>query len=170
MMFQHSSGLSHFQLKAMQTQYLQQVAELHQSINPSPWSVSQWHACCDQPMYQNWVVMEPSLDGDPSSEKLVAFASLICPSVDIELLNIGVAQEFQGKGIGEDLLRACLELAPEKSEQCFLEVRRSNLPAINLYKKLEFQQVAERKDYYRLASGLVEDALVFKKIFLENQS
>lgn len=163
-MLQNSSGGPQLQLKSMQAQYLHQVAELHQSINPSPWSVSQWQACCDQPMYQNWVVLQANTDDDPDSEKLVAFASLICPSVDIELLNIGVAQEFQGKGIGEDLLRACLELAPENSEQCFLEVRRSNIPAINLYKKLEFEQVAERKDYYRLANGLVEDALVLRKL------
>lgn len=94
---------------------------------------------------------------------MVAFASLISTGDDAELLNIGVSQLFQGLGVGEDFLEACLELLPDNTQQCFLEVRRSNIPAINLYKKLLFEQIAERKDYYRLNNGLVEDALVFRK-------
>jgi len=147
-----------FQLDRMQPKHLPQVAVVHQSINPSPWSVEQWQSCCEQPLYQNWVVLNIEQDSE-----VVAFASLISTGEDSELLNIGVSQLFQGLGVGEDFLEACLELLPDNTQQCFLEVRRSNIPAINLYKKLLFEQVAERKDYYRLNNGLVEDALVFRK-------
>lgn len=44
----------------------------------------------------------------------------------------------------------------------FLEVRRSNKPAILLYQKLDFIQIGERKNYYSCESGR-EDALVFAK-------
>lgn len=146
------------QMERMQPIHLSRIAAVHQSINPSPWSVEQWQSCCEQPLYQNWVVLNGGKDAE-----IVAFASLICPGEDAELLNIGVAQPFQGAGVGEDFLRACLELLPENTQQCFLEVRRSNIPAIKLYQKLLFEQVAERKDYYRLQNGLIEDALVFRK-------
>ena len=158
-----NSSLSHLQLKTMQTEHLQQVVDIHRHINPSPWSVEQWQTCCAQPSYQNWIALESNQSSDQISERVIAFASLICPGSDIELLNIGVAQEFQGQGVGQDLLSSCLELAPDSAEHCFLEVRRSNIPAINLYEKLEFEQIAERKNYYRLANGLIEDALVFRK-------
>ena len=146
-------------MKKMQAQHLPQVADIHKQINPSAWTVEQWQICCEQPYYQNWVVS----DETGSTEIVRGFACFICPSEDVELLNIGVSQEFQGRGLGEDLLRACLELVPDGSAYCFLEVRRSNIPAINLYQKLLFEQVSERKDYYRLASGITEDALVFRK-------
>lgn len=146
----------------MQPGQLQQIAELHRAINPSPWSVKQWETCCDTAHYRNWVAF------DPGSGRVVAFSCFLCLGPDIELLNIGVAQKFQGVGIGEDFLQACLLLVPETSERCFLEVRRSNIPAINLYQKLQFRQVGERKDYYRLTSGLIEDALVFRKDLIKN--
>lgn len=150
-----SSNLSYLQLAEMGSSHLRQVAEIHSAINPSPWSIEQWRVCCENPGYRNWVAI-----GD---DQIVAFASFMCPGVDAELLNIGVMSGYQGQGIGEDLLTACLSLLPDETEHCFLEVRRSNIPAINLYKKLSFKQIAERKDYYRLANGLIEDALLFKK-------
>jgi|SaaInlV_100m_DNA_5_1039725.scaffolds.fasta_scaffold05015_3 [ribosomal protein S18]-alanine N-acetyltransferase len=150
-----TSDFSRFQLKKMEIEHLPQVAEIHQAINPSPWSIEQWQVCYETPSYHNWVAV--------NAESVLAFASFMCVSTDAELLNIGVALNCQGKGLGQDLLQACLQLLPEDAEQCFLEVRRSNIPAINLYKKLNFELVAERKDYYRLSNGLIEDALVFRK-------
>ena len=42
----------------------------------------------------------------------------------------------------------------------FLEVRRSNIAAIGLYKSLGFFEIGVRADYYR-DSQFKEDALVF---------
>lgn len=139
----------------MRDRHLSQIADIHEQINPSPWSIEQWQACCDNALYINWVVED--------AEQIVAFASYIYSGPEAELLNIGVKQNQQGKGFGEGLLRASLLLLPEGTKHCFLEVRRSNLPAIALYQKLGFEPVAERKDYYRHRSGLIEDALVFRK-------
>lgn len=144
-------------LSPMRAAHLPQIAEIHQQINPSPWTLEQWQTCCENPLYLNWVVEEQE------QEQMVAFACYICAGSEAELLNIGVTQSRQGKGLGEDLLRSSLLLLPATAEHCFLEVRRSNIPAINLYKKLKFESVAERKDYYRHGSGLIEDALIFRK-------
>lgn len=147
------------QLSPMQDAHLAQIAEIHQQINPSPWTLEQWQTCCGNPLYLNWVVGEK----EQEKEQIVAFACYICAGPEVELLNIGVTQSQQGKGLGEDLLRSSLLMLPDTAEHCFLEVRRSNIPAINLYQKLQFESVAERKDYYRHSSGIIEDALIFRK-------
>ena len=43
-------------------------------------------------------------------------------------------------------------------KEVFLEVRKSNLEAINFYKKYNFKQIGVRKDYYK---DPIENALVF---------
>jgi ribosomal-protein-alanine N-acetyltransferase len=150
-------------LSPMRDAHLAQIAEMHQQINPSPWTLEQWQTCCGNPLYLNWVIEEQEQEKENEREQIVAFACYICSGPEAELLNIGVTQNQQGKGLGEGLLRSSLLLLPETAEHCFLEVRRSNIPAINLYQKLQFESVAERKDYYRQSSGLIEDALIFRK-------
>lgn len=72
-----------------------------------------------------------------------------------ELLNLAVAVPHRGRGIGERLVEAAC-LSPDAGE-VFLEVRASNRAARNLYEKLGFVQLGERKDYYEnpIETGIV---------------
>lgn len=72
-----------------------------------------------------------------------------------ELLNLAVATAHRGRGIGERLVEAAC-LAPDAGD-VFLEVRASNRTARNLYRKLGFLEVGERRDYYQnpTESGIV---------------
>ena len=77
-----------------------------------------------------------------------------------ELGNVAVAEEYRGRGIGRTLLDAVLERAAERSvHEIFLEVRRSNDGAQNLYRRLGFTQVGQRKNYYQEPA---EDAIVMR--------
>ena len=67
---------------------------------------------------------------------------------EAELLTIGVAKEWQKKGLASLLLEAMEPLLAEKVNSIFLEVRESNSAAINLYEKLGFNCMGERKGYY----------------------
>jgi ribosomal-protein-alanine N-acetyltransferase len=79
-----------------------------------------------------------------------------------ELGNVAVAEEYRGRGIGTQLVEAVLELAGKRGvRDIFLEVRRSNAGAQNLYKAFGFLEVGKRKNYYLEP---VEDALVMKKV------
>ena len=49
-----------------------------------------------------------------------------------------------------------------KIKKWFLEVRRSNDPAVALYKKFGFKAVGTRKNYYKTPTGR-EDALIMVK-------
>lgn len=76
---------------------------------------------------------------------------------EVQILNIAVHPGWRHQGVGECLLRHALVAGQQKGAQSAnLEVRRSNRPAIALYEKFGFREVAVRQRYY--ANG--EDALL----------
>ncbi len=79
---------------------------------------------------------------------------------EAHLLNIVIAVEQQGKGLGSQLLEFALEQARQRDcGSCFLEVRASNTAAYGLYERHGFNEIDRRRNYYPTASGH-EDALV----------
>jgi [ribosomal protein S18]-alanine N-acetyltransferase len=79
-----------------------------------------------------------------------------------ELGNVAVDDELRGHGIGSKLIKAVLECAYARGvTELFLEVRKSNIRAQELYKTFGFDEVGRRKNYYLEP---VEDALVMKKV------
>jgi ribosomal-protein-alanine N-acetyltransferase len=76
------------------------------------------------------------------------------------VISIAVFPSHHHKGIGYTLiLEAIQAMANYKAKECYLEVRESNLPAINLYKKLGFEVARTIRNYY--ADG--EDAYLMAK-------
>jgi len=83
---------------------------------------------------------------------------------DVQINNIAVHPDIRGKGVGEALMRHVLEKV-RKNGATFvtLEVRASNDAAVTLYKKLGFEILGTRKNYYThpdedaLMMGLVLD-------------
>lgn len=77
-----------------------------------------------------------------------------------DITAIAVANSFKRKGIATLILNSiflkCKELEMDK---IFLEVRSSNTPAKNLYKKLGFNKISTRKNYYENS----EDADIYVK-------
>ena len=67
---------------------------------------------------------------------------------EYHILNIGVSPLRQKEGIGGVLLKDFLKNL-ENISTVFLEVKKSNFPAINLYKKNGFKVFGERKKYYK---------------------
>jgi len=96
---------------------------------------------------------------------IVAYGVLLLAPGEAQLLNLTVAPQARRQGIGRALLRRFLADARERgAEQCFLEVRESNGPAIALYAAEGFVPVARRVSYYPPgATGQREDALVMRR-------
>lgn len=77
---------------------------------------------------------------------------------ELHIGNIAVVRYLQGKGAGKQLLESLLGEAFKRSiRHATLEVRVSNVRAINLYRGYGFKGIALRKRYY---SDNGEDALV----------
>lgn len=77
------------------------------------------------------------------------------------IISIAVLPQYRKRGVGFALIRKALEVMAGhcKAKECYLEVRTSNLPAINLYKKLDFKITRTEKSYY--ANG--ENAYIMTK-------
>lgn len=95
-----------------------------------------------------------------NSQNLIGFSVIYNTKFTTDLLTIGVDPDYQGKKLGSLLLRDSL-LAALKNEvqECFLEVRVSNIVAQNLYKKYGFKIVGTRPAYYNpVGNSPAEDA------------
>lgn len=79
---------------------------------------------------------------------------------EMEIYNIAVSPAHQSQGAGKILLNKCIESPGDCSKTTIrLEVRHSNLKAVNFYLKNGFKIRYTRKNYY---SQPVEDALVME--------
>lgn len=92
-------------------------------------------------------------------KEIIGYISFSC-IFDIEIESVLVKSSYQRQGIGTLLLNYIFKFAKEnKISNVFLEVRKSNIGAISLYRKLGFSNISIRKKYYENA----EDALILKK-------
>ena len=82
---------------------------------------------------------------------------------ELHVNNIAAHPDFRQQGIGFSLMQAAIEEGRRRGIAfVLLEVRASNAAAQSLYRKLGFNFVARRRDYYRFPT---EDAFVMKKEF-----
>ncbi|MBR4241355.1 MAG: ribosomal protein S18-alanine N-acetyltransferase [Eubacterium sp.] len=71
--------------------------------------------------------------------------------------NVATLPDYRKQGIAKALIERALE---NEMEFLTLEARESNIPAINLYKKLGFEEVGKRPKFYR---DPMEDAVLMTK-------
>jgi len=89
---------------------------------------------------------------------VAAFCAFWRVDHQIHINNLAVRPELRGQGLASRLLADVLaEMALSGVTHATLEVRRSNLPALQLYAKAGFVEAGVRRNYY---TQPVEDALV----------
>lgn len=77
---------------------------------------------------------------------------------DFEILNFAVAPAARRRGAGAALLQQAIEFGKSiHAENTLLEVRASNLAALQFYERRDFRATGRRRRYY---TAPVEDALV----------
>lgn len=104
--------------------------------------------------YSHYFVAET--DGE-----ILGYAGIWCIYETAELIRIATTPSHQKKGIAKELMKAILDCAKTcECERMMLEVRKSNTPAQELYKKFGFGEISVRKGYY---SG--EDAVIMEAKF-----
>ena len=96
------------------------------------------------------------------NENLVGYVIAKITYPETHILNLTVKKSFRKKGIGRSLIELIIsEARLRNSENIILEVRVDNIQAQSLYKKLNFEIIGTRKDYYESENGR-EDAYVLK--------
>lgn len=129
------------------------VAELEKQCFSDPWSAELFESAFVSPFFHGLVVKE--------NGKIIGYACQTVLFEDAEILNVAVAPNARGKGMGKALMEAMIQAAKTRgAERMFLEVRVSNAPALGLYRGLGFQDGYIRKKYYE--DG--EDALTMSLV------
>ena len=98
---------------------------------------------------------------DLSTGEVVGFVGVWIIAGEGDITNIAVTPKYRKHGIASNLLIKLFEVC--KTFNCgdiTLEVRASNTPAQNLYKKFNFKEEGMRKGYY---SDNGEDAIIMWK-------
>lgn len=113
----------------------------------SPWKLEQIQADIEQASSTYFIALDEG--------QVLGFVAVQETLYEAEVLQIAVKRAFQGRGLAQQLLAQL----PDQKE-IFLEVRVSNQPAQGLYKKMHFEEIARRKNYYH---DPIEDAVIMKR-------
>ena len=128
--------------------------DIERESNTFPWTVKNFKDCIEKGYYS--LVLKEGM-------KVIGFAILSVSTEESHLLNIGLTASKRGQGLGKELLEKIIMAAEVMgSKKIFLEVRISNLIAIDLYKTSGFKEIGLRKNYYRTKEGR-EDAILMSK-------
>lgn len=145
-----SLGGLELRFQLLEEAHIPALMELERSAHSHPWRQSSFEDCL-KGRQRCWLAY--------SAQTLVGFVVVTHGGGDAELLNIAVAQKFQRKGVASCLLQHAVECVKKQADMLFLEVRRSNRKAIELYAKEGFFEVGQRKNYYPTVNGY-EDAIL----------
>ncbi len=99
--------------------------------------------------------------GEPSVRNAAAFLLAWHVADELHVLDVATHPELRRRGYGRALMQQSLAYARETAiRHLLLEVRRSNLPAIRLYRDCGFFAMGLRKKYYPDDEDAVEMVLV----------
>lgn len=139
-------------MRAIEASDISSLVELVQRAMPHSWDAATFMDCL-KPEYHTQLILEKN--------KIVGFIILLVRAGECEIMNIAVDPDFQGQGLGWQLMQHAFTFCRENNlTQMHLEVRASNVNAIQFYERCGFQKVGERKNYYPCGDGR-EDAVLF---------
>lgn len=140
-------------IEKMQIQHVPQVAALEKQCFSDPWSEKSIASELVNDL-AFWLV---ALEG----ETVAGYVGSQTVLGESDMMNIAVHPDFRRQGIAEALVDALMTELHEQGSRCLtLEVRASNEPAKQLYRKLGFIPIGKRPNYY---FNPREDALILRK-------
>ncbi len=122
---------------------LQAVSAIEAATFPNPWSIDALAFELNQNPFCAAFIIE-------LSSEVAGYAFVWVMYDQSHLINIAVAEPFQGHGHGERLLRHVMRYARANGAlEMHLEVRETNLAAIALYEKYGFAVRGRQASYYQ---------------------
>ena len=134
------------------------IAEVHaleSRVYSFPWSRLIFSDCINS-QYECWMMRK--------SDKVIAYGIMAVAIDESHLLNLCVDSDFRRQGYACYMVRFLSDISiVRNAKRMLLEVRASNYQAFNLYRKLGFQQIGLRGNYYPAETDR-EDARVLAKL------
>jgi ribosomal-protein-alanine N-acetyltransferase len=127
-------------LVPMTSSDLDAVIAIEQTAYSHPWTLGNFRDSLN-PLFEAQCLW---LDGE-----LLGYFLAMRGVEEMHLLNITVAPAHQGQGWGHMMLDALSLMSRHEGAQwLWLEVRQSNLRALQVYERYGFKPISIRKDYY----------------------
>lgn len=140
-----------FSFRLMKDSDLDAIMAIEPVIYSHPWSLGNFTDSLTAG-HIAWVML--------SADAIIGYSVMMPVLDEAHLLNISIAQAYQQRGLGYELLKHMLFCAKAtEMKVMLLEVRSTNVSAIALYAKMGFVEDAIRKGYYQGEHGR-EDAVL----------
>lgn len=133
----------------------EEIAALHAKLFDPAWDAPSIASAIEHPASSSFIaqVREPRV--------LAGFVLGRIAADEAEILSIGVAPEWQRRGIGRRMVEGLVRAARRAEvKRLFLEVASDNAAAIALYEGLGFTASGRRKGYYQRPGAKAADALL----------
>lgn len=154
-MMAHEWDLARLNYEPMAEADIDEVVELEESVYLHPWTRGNFVDSLASG-YEAWRLRDQ--DG-----LLMGYFLLMVILDEAHLLNVAVSAELQGQGLGRFLLNQSVACARGLGmASVLLEVRPSNLRALEIYRRYGFSRIGLRKGYYPAANDQREDAIVMR--------
>jgi [ribosomal protein S18]-alanine N-acetyltransferase len=143
-----------FRFRRMKAEDLDRIVEIEKDGFRHPWSAE----LLRRELGHAWSTILLAVEEDDAGERILGFIVFWLVHDEVHVLNIAVAMEARRRGIGRALMEESAAQGRRRAAQIStLEVRRSNVAAITLYRALGYRQVGIRPNYY---TDEGEDAIV----------
>jgi len=135
---------------------LPRILEIERLAFAQPWSLDSFKRELMLPFSRIMVAAPGAIGAD---RQLAGFLCRWLVADECHILNVAVHPELRRGGVGTALMAEVINEAKAKNIRLVtLEVRRSNVAARSLYRKLTFEERRLRSNYY----GPGEDAIVME--------
>ena len=136
------------------------VADVAAMEGPTRMDEAQVRAELERPWARIWVAREG--DPGPGAARLSGYLVAWHVADELHVMNVATRVDRRRHGIGRALVTAAVGYArTRRVRHALLEVRRSNRPAIALYRSVGFFAMGVRTRYYADDEDAVEMVLLF---------
>lgn len=143
-------------MRRMEEEDLPEVLQIEKLCYPNPWREMTFRG-----EIYNQPISFPFVFVHKYQRRIIGYIIFWCIKERAQINNIAVHPDFRRMGIAEAVMRQVLDqIRKAGTELVTLEVRPSNIAARSLYKKLDFEVIGIRENYY---NNPPENALIMGK-------
>ena len=133
-------------IREMTLEDIPQAAAIEKQCFSQPWSEKSFQ---DSLAREDTLFLVCEEQNSGNHSRITGYIGMYISFEEADITNVAVSPSHRQKGCGNALVASAIQKAKEKQiERIFLEVRISNVPAISLYKKMGFENLGTRKDFY----------------------
>ncbi|ELC8442060.1 ribosomal protein S18-alanine N-acetyltransferase [Clostridium perfringens] len=133
--------MSSYRIESMNSSHVKGIFEVSKLSLAESWNIESIEKELSNKLAKYLV----ALDGN----KVIGFVGMWIVFDEGDITNIAVHPDYRKQGVGNLLMDSLIALCKESNiTSLTLEVRESNLPAQNLYKKHKFTEEGVRKNFY----------------------